>query len=303
MAKQARLPAIAALLMAGSPWITWWTTSESNTFDDRVERVSLYERVVCDGGHCASHPLPPSWSPYGWITLVVVLFAALVTGVLAQRRRMDKDVAALERVVRFAGRAVFAMIVVAVGWAVIDRNATPSFGPLVAGTGAGLALFAAAYDPFAMPDAAVGTPPLDDMRAARAAATAELRFTVASAAIEVGGLRAGDRLLAWRDVVRVVARRLPPDPPWHKATFVDFVPATGAPVRIAASTRIDFTALPGGAAPTAKGNWRRLVAVARHDNEAIEIDAESMSFFDGGQAPIFPAWKTFLAYDAGYDAT
>jgi hypothetical protein len=301
MAKSARVPTIAALLMAGSPWVAWWTKSESNTWNDVVERVSLYERVVCRSGTCESYALPPSWSTYGWATLVVVLFAALVAGVLAQRRRMDKDVKALERVVRFTCRAVFAMIVVAIGWAVVDQNATPSFGPIIAGTGAGLALYAAAYDPFEISDAAVGTP-APDLRAARAAATAQLRFTVEAAAIETDGLRAGDRLLAWRDVVRVVARRLPPDPPWEKATFVDLVPATGAPVRIGAATRIDFSALPGGAAPTAKGNWRRLVAVARHANEAIAIDDDSMSFFHGGQAPVFPAWKTFLEYDAQYDA-
>jgi hypothetical protein len=140
------------------------------------------------------------------------------------------------------------------------------------------------------------------VRAARAAATAGLRFAVASAAIVADGLRAGDRLLAWRDVARVVARRLPPDPPWTKATFVDLVPATGAPLRLAASTRIDYAALPGGAAPTAKGNFRRLVAVARHANPAIEIDAESAPVFDGGEAPIFAAWETFLEYDARYDA-
>ena len=303
MAKRAIVPAAAVLLLASSPWITWWTASSTTELQQLETRVSLYQTRVCDFDRCESHALPPTWSTIASVTLVVVLFAALVTAVLAQRRRMGADVAGLERVVRLAGRAVLALTVLAIGWALINQSAMPSYGPLLASTGAGLALYTAAYDRLAIPEAAVGSAPRAELRASRAAATAELRFTVASATIEPDGLRAGDRLLAWRDVARVVARRLPPDPPWHKATFVDFVPAAGPPMRIAAATKIDFGALPGGAAPTAKGNWRRLVARARHENEAIEIDADSMSFFDGGQAAMFPAWKAFLAYDAQYDAS
>jgi hypothetical protein len=121
--------------------------------------------------------------------------------------------------------------------------------------------------------------------------------------IEGDGLRADDRVIPWSELAYVVARRLPPDPPWEKAMVVDLVPAAGPPVRLTASTRIDCTRLPDGAAPTAKENWRRLVTLAADRNPAFRVERTSVAFFEGGEAPMFPAWKRFLDYDARYGAT
>ena len=109
------------------------------------------------------------------------------------------------------------------------------------------------------------------------------------------------RTIAWSELVEVAARRLPPDPPYEKMSFVDLVTASG-PVRLLPSSRLDYAALPGGMAPNTRENWRRLVALARERNPAIAIEAESAEFFAGGRdAPMFPAWKKFLEWDRRYD--
>jgi hypothetical protein len=296
-AKRVGLPAAAALLLGASPWITWWTMSITNQIQDVEVRVSLFSTTACDGGHCVSASVPDTWSGVAGLTMLALFVVALATAALAMRRTGDRDDVAIARLVRLAARATLVAIVVATGWAMIDLDGTPSLGPLLASTGAGLAIYAAAHDPFAMPVAAVGGPTL------RARASSELRFACATGSIEEGGLRAGDRLLAWGEIARVIVRRLPPDPPWEKASLLDLVPDHGPPVRLVSTSRIDWSTLPGGAGPTMKENWRRLVAHARAANPAIEIDPDSAPFLDGREAPMFAAWKLFLDYDARYPIT
>jgi hypothetical protein len=85
-------------------------------------------------------------------------------------------------------------------------------------------------------------------------------------------------------------------------TFVDLVTKAG-PVRLVPSSRVDYATLPGGMAPNTRENWRRLVALAREQNPAIAIEAESADFFAGGRdAPMFTAWKKFLEWDRRYDS-
>ncbi|MBL8623465.1 MAG: hypothetical protein JNK64_19295 [Myxococcales bacterium] len=133
-----------------------------------------------------------------------------------------------------------------------------------------------------------------------------LRFVVQDGAITADGLavrvaRGGERTIAWRDLVEVVARRMPPDPPYEKTTFVDLVVADGPPLRLVPTSRLDYAALPGGQAPNTKENWRNLVALARQHNPAIAIEADSADFFAGGRdAPMFPALKKFVEWDRRY---
>lgn len=133
-----------------------------------------------------------------------------------------------------------------------------------------------------------------------------LRFVVLDGAITATGLtvrveRGAERTVAWADLVEAVARRMPPDPPYEKTTFVDLVVADGPPLRLAPSSRLDYAALPGGQAPNTKENWRNLVALARQHNPAIAIEAESAEFFAGGRdAPMFPALKKFVEWDRRY---
>jgi hypothetical protein len=131
-----------------------------------------------------------------------------------------------------------------------------------------------------------------------------LRFVAGVATLAPDGLAVqldsgAERALAWRDVIRVVARRLPPDPPFEKTALLDLVTADG-PVRLLPTTRVDYANLPGGAAPGVKQNWRRLIALAREHHPGLEIEAQSAAFFDGGQAPMFPALRRFAEYDAQY---
>lgn len=133
-----------------------------------------------------------------------------------------------------------------------------------------------------------------------------LRFVVQDGAITADGLtvrvaRGGERTVAWRELIEVVARRMPPDPPYEKTTFVDLVVADGPPLRLVPSTRLDYAALPGGQAPNTKENWRNLVALARQHNPGIAIEADSADFFAGGRdAPMFPALKKFVEWDRRY---
>lgn len=142
--------------------------------------------------------------------------------------------------------------------------------------------------------------------AAADATRGALRFVVVDGEITDAGLvlrvdRGGERALAWSDIVEVVARRMPPDPPYEKTTFIDLVVAGGPPARLLPTSRLDFAALPGGMAPNTKENWRRLVALARQHNPAISIEADSADFFAGGRdAPMFPALKKFVEWDRRY---
>ncbi|MEZ4367170.1 MAG: hypothetical protein R2939_12935 [Kofleriaceae bacterium] len=62
----------------------------------------------------------------------------------------------------------------------------------------------------------------------------------------------------WSRIERAVARRLPPDPPFDKLTFLDLVTDRGTPVQVLPSTRVNYVALDGGQAPNGRENFRRL---------------------------------------------
>ncbi|MCA9674759.1 MAG: hypothetical protein KC464_06960, partial [Myxococcales bacterium] len=137
-------------------------------------------------------------------------------------------------------------------------------------------------------------------------ARAALRFVVTGGTITADGLEvvteAGDaRTVAWRELASVAARRMPPDPPFARTLLVDLVPTTGSPLRLLASTRLDYRRLPGGAAPSSRENLRRLVTLALAHNGQLEIDAASADFFAGtGEPPTLGSLRLFAEYDARY---
>lgn len=110
--------------------------------------------------------------------------------------------------------------------------------------------------------------------------------------------------LLWSQVARVVARRLPPDPPYEKTLVVDVVPATPprTPIRLLPSTQANYAALPGAAAMSSTENLRKLgldIAAAKPG----VIEPHSEGFFNGGdKAPQFQAIKQFADYDDQYSA-
>jgi hypothetical protein len=110
-----------------------------------------------------------------------------------------------------------------------------------------------------------------------------------------------ERTLRWIDLDKVVARRLPPDPPFEKTLLVDLVPKHGPPLRLLQSTRLEWRNLPGGAATTARENLRRLVAYARACHPALVIDPASEPFvLRGGEPPQLGSARLVAEYDAAY---
>ena len=119
-----------------------------------------------------------------------------------------------------------------------------------------------------------------------------------SVVLENGGVRD----LLWSQVGRVVARRLPNDPPYEKTLVVDIVPLTPPiqPVRLLPSTQANYSALAGGAALNSTENLRKLgqdIAAAKPG--VIEPHSEAF-FSEQKQAPQFQAIKQFADYDAQY---
>jgi hypothetical protein len=138
------------------------------------------------------------------------------------------------------------------------------------------------------------------------AARQTLRFVVAEAAIGEDGLTATleDHRkveLAWKVFTRAAARQLPPGPPYDKLIVVDLVTVGGAPLRFLPSTRVNYAALPGGAAPNSRENLRRLVAHVKTKQPTFGVEHDSAEFFAGGrEPPACTALKQFVTYDEQY---
>jgi hypothetical protein len=138
------------------------------------------------------------------------------------------------------------------------------------------------------------------------AARMALRFVVAEATIGDAGLvvtledhRKLD--LPWKAFTRAAARLLPPDPPFNKLIVVDLCTVGGQPLRFLPSTRVNYAALPGGAAPNSRENLRRLVAHVKSKQPTFGVEHDSAAFFAGSrEPPACATLKQFVAYDEQY---
>lgn len=137
-----------------------------------------------------------------------------------------------------------------------------------------------------------------------------LRFVARTCEINPLGMTAvlesgKQRDVLWSDVGVIVARVLPPDPPFEKTTFIDIVPAPfpgrpPSPIRLLPSTRANYGALPGGAGTTSKENFRKLAAFVEQSKPGV-IDGDSAGFFrQGTAAPLFASLDQFTRYDAQF---
>jgi hypothetical protein len=106
-----------------------------------------------------------------------------------------------------------------------------------------------------------------------------------AAGLTVVGLSGAPRRLVWPELSEVWARRLPPEPPWAQALIVELLPVRGAPVRILASTAINFRGLPGGAAPSRNENLRKLLVLARSEQPSLTADPATATWMDRAEAP------------------
>jgi hypothetical protein len=125
----------------------------------------------------------------------------------------------------------------------------------------------------------------------------KLSYMTLSAEITRAGIDArredgASMLVLWRDVVGIVARRMPPD---HEgSTFIDVVSAPGTTLRIMAWTRLTGEPLAGTGDPRA----RALVTLVASYCPTIKVDPKTRQFVDGAEAAQLPDLATLAAHDA-----
>lgn len=141
------------------------------------------------------------------------------------------------------------------------------------------------------------------------AARKSLRFIANRFEVGEEGFRAvlpsgAARDIRYDQVAAVVARQLPPDPPWEGAFIVDVVPtreASPEPVRIFGNTVVNYAAIPGGNSSSRLDNTRRLTAFLRDRCPNATLDEATQEFVRGPKVPQrFANMTQFIEYDATY---
>lgn len=142
------------------------------------------------------------------------------------------------------------------------------------------------------------------------AAASSLRFVIYRCEISERGLKAAysngtTREVQWNNIASIVVRQLPPDKPWEGKVVLDFLPVSApgfpvAPLRVFASTYVNYSALPGGQAANTQENIRRLAAYAADQNPSILMDPASSSFIQEHKPPHRLTLAQFAEYDQRY---
>jgi hypothetical protein len=138
-----------------------------------------------------------------------------------------------------------------------------------------------------------------------------LRFTAHKCEITDAGLRVtfgpgrAPREVAWADIGRLVVRQLPPDQPWNAAVLLDIVALLDGtkwePIRVFATTFVNYGVLPGGASTSRLENIRKLTRHLRDKNPAAQVDPETTTFMEGTAVPSrFANMTQFAEYDSHY---
>lgn len=136
-----------------------------------------------------------------------------------------------------------------------------------------------------------------------------LRFIVHRCEITEGGLRitlpsGGIRAIPFTGIVGVVVRQLPLDPPWDGALIMDLVPAAELgpdPVRIFATTVVNYAAIPGGASTSRLDNTRRFATFLKDQCPGLVLDDATQEFMRGPRGPSrFATMTQFIEYDIVY---
>jgi hypothetical protein len=146
-------------------------------------------------------------------------------------------------------------------------------------------------------------------QAATDAAASALRFLAHKCEIGEAGLHVTlpsgqGRDVPWADIGRIVARQLPPDPPWDSGVILDLVAYVGGrwePVRVFGTTIVNYGALSGGASTSRLDNLRRFARHVRERHPAVAVDDETLGFLESQKAPArFVNMTQFTEYDALY---
>ena len=120
----------------------------------------------------------------------------------------------------------------------------------------------------------------------REALRGKLQYATATAELTVPGIDArredGHTLLVlWRDVVGIVARRLPAATPYEGAPFVDVVSTAGSTLRLLPWTRLTGGAIDG----EGDARMRALVRLLGERCPHAQLDPATRTFADGSEPP------------------
>lgn len=127
----------------------------------------------------------------------------------------------------------------------------------------------------------------------------KVKYAVTTAAISSAGLTATredglSRLIAWRDIVGIVARRLPPTSPYDGAPFVDIVSTAGSTMRILPSSELSGHTFTDNPMERARALVNLLAAQALD----ATLDSATRTFASGtGPAAQLRDDKTLAAHD------
>lgn len=125
-------------------------------------------------------------------------------------------------------------------------------------------------------------------------------YALTSAAFSSAGITANRedgfaKLVTWREIVGVVARRLPEAAPYDGTAFIDVVSTAGATLRI-----LPWTAITGHThTGDAIDRLRALLHLITAQSHGAQLDPASKAFSQGGARPAqLPDEKTLAAHDA-----
>lgn len=123
-----------------------------------------------------------------------------------------------------------------------------------------------------------------------------LSYLALTAELTAGGIDArredgSSQLVLWRDVVGVVARRLPAD--FDGTTFIDIVSTAGSTLRIVPWTRLTGEPVVGEGDDRPRGVVERVVAKCPD----AKVDPATRMFLETGEAAQLPDLETLHAHD------
>ena len=165
------------------------------------------------------------------------------------------------------------------------------------------------------PSSRIGSRPIrTDIRARPApadSAASALRFVAYRCEISDSGIRAiytngQERDFVWGGIASIVIRQLPTGPPWEGKIFLDLVPlrkrdATFEPLRLFATTYVNYSFLPQGHSPSSQENLRRLANFVIAKNPTARVEPGTALFLQTGKnPPRFFVMAQFAEYDARY---
>jgi hypothetical protein len=165
------------------------------------------------------------------------------------------------------------------------------------------------------PSTRIGSRPIrTDIRTKPApadSAASALRFVAYRCEISETGIRAiytngQERDYVWAAFASLIVRQLPTVPPWEGKILLDLIPGQKRdtpfePLRLFATTYVNYSFLPQGHSPSSQENLRRLANFVIAKNPTIRVEPGTSLFLQTGKTPPkFFVVAQFAEYDARY---